>query len=59
MPASVSGYHLLASWGGLLPGHLAGAWDEGSGPGASLRRQGAFNFPTPEPNPGDLSLPPT
>ena len=55
----MSGYHLLASWGGLLPGHLAGAWDEGSGPGASLRRQGAFNIPTPEPNPGDLPLPPT
>lgn len=55
----MSRYHLLASWDGLLPGLLAGARDEGRGPGASLRRLGAFNIPTPEPNRGDPPPPPT
>lgn len=49
MPASVSGYHLLASWGCLLLGHLVGTRDECRGPGASLRSLGAFNTPTSSP----------
>lgn len=52
MPASLSGYHILATWGCLLPGHLVGT--RVGAEAQVLLREGKelLTLPPPPPNPG-------